>query len=53
MILLGVAMKDHKKDFSRLGERTRAVHAGEFPDPFTGASPPNLVMSTEDFFRHD
>ena len=26
--------------------RTRAVHAGEAPDPLTGASAPNLVMST-------
>jgi methionine-gamma-lyase len=28
------------------GMRTRAVHAGEIPDPHTGASAPNLVMST-------
>jgi methionine-gamma-lyase len=28
------------------GEQTKAVHAGEFPDPVTGASAPNLVMST-------
>lgn len=28
------------------GERTKAVHAGEFPDPVTGASAPNLVMSS-------
>jgi len=28
------------------GPRTRAVHAGETPDPITGASAPNLVMST-------
>ncbi len=28
------------------GMRTRAVHAGEEPDPTTGASAPNLVMST-------
>ncbi|MDR3162731.1 MAG: PLP-dependent aspartate aminotransferase family protein, partial [Helicobacteraceae bacterium] len=35
-----------KQDFSKLGEQTRAVHAGEFPDPVTGASAPNLVMST-------
>lgn len=28
------------------GVRTRAVHAGEAPDPATGASAPNLVMST-------
>ncbi len=26
--------------------RTTAVHAGEFPDPVTGASAPNLVMSS-------
>ncbi|MGH9169221.1 MAG: trans-sulfuration enzyme family protein, partial [Acidimicrobiia bacterium] len=28
------------------GLRTRAVHAGEGPDPVTGATTPNLVMST-------
>lgn len=28
------------------GINTRAVHAGEAPDPHTGASAPNLVMST-------
>jgi methionine-gamma-lyase len=28
------------------GVRTRAIHAGEGPDPVTGASAPNLVMST-------
>lgn len=28
------------------GLRTRAVHAGEYIDPVTGASAPNLVMST-------
>lgn len=28
------------------GPRTRAVHAGETPDPVTGASAPNLVMSS-------
>ncbi|MDR0997573.1 MAG: PLP-dependent aspartate aminotransferase family protein, partial [Treponema sp.] len=39
-------MKDYKQDFSKLGEQTKAVHAGEFPDPVTGASSPNLVMST-------
>lgn len=27
-------------------EQTKAVHAGEFPDPATGASAPNIVMST-------
>jgi methionine-gamma-lyase len=30
----------------RLGFRTRAVHAGEAPDPATRASAPNIVMST-------
>jgi methionine-gamma-lyase len=39
-------MKDAKQDFSHLGDQTKAVHAGEFPDPYTGASSPNLVMST-------
>ena len=28
------------------GLRTAAVHAGEYPDPATGASAPNLVMSS-------
>ncbi|MDR3251252.1 MAG: PLP-dependent aspartate aminotransferase family protein [Tannerella sp.] len=28
------------------GEQTKAVHAGEYPDGITGASSPNLVMST-------
>ncbi|MEM1200112.1 MAG: aminotransferase class I/II-fold pyridoxal phosphate-dependent enzyme [Pseudomonadota bacterium] len=28
------------------GPQTTAVHAGEFPDPATGASAPNLVMSS-------
>lgn len=28
------------------GMRTRAIHAGEQPDPATGAAAPNLVMST-------
>ena len=28
------------------GMRTRAVHGGESPDPVTGASAPNIVMST-------
>ncbi|MDR1335439.1 MAG: PLP-dependent aspartate aminotransferase family protein [Tannerella sp.] len=31
---------------SKVGEQTKAVHAGESPDPFTHASAPNLVMST-------
>jgi len=30
----------------QMGMRTRAIHAGEGPDPTTGASAPNLVMST-------
>ena len=28
------------------GPQTVAIHAGEGPDPRTGASAPNLVMST-------
>jgi len=34
-----------RKD-KRYGAQTRAVHAGEHPDPVTHASAPNLVMST-------
>jgi methionine-gamma-lyase len=34
------------KPDKRYGVRTRAIHAGEGPDPQTGASAPNLVMST-------
>jgi len=35
------------KDIERaVGIRTKAVHAGEKPDPVTRASAPNLVMST-------
>jgi methionine-gamma-lyase len=33
-------------DFQHTGEQTRAIHAGETPDPITKASAPNLVMST-------
>jgi cystathionine beta-lyase/cystathionine gamma-synthase len=33
-------------NFDQYGVRTKAVHAGEQPDPTTGASAPNLVMST-------
>jgi cystathionine beta-lyase/cystathionine gamma-synthase len=33
-------------DFSHSGEQTKAIHAGEEPDPVTNASAPNLVMST-------
>ncbi len=29
-----------------VGDQTRAIHAGEAPDPVTKASSPNLVMST-------
>jgi methionine-gamma-lyase len=36
----------------RLGMQTRAIHAGEGPDPVTHASAPNLVMSTT-FVVHD
>ena len=35
-----------KNDTWAKGLRTTAVHAGEAPDPATGASAPNLVMST-------
>lgn len=31
---------------NKLKFQTRAVHAGETPDPVTGASAPNIVMST-------
>ncbi len=31
---------------SRYGQRTRAIHAGERPDPVTHASAPNISMST-------
>jgi len=33
-------------DFLHAGEQTKAIHAGETPDPVTKASAPNLVMST-------
>lgn len=35
-----------KSDHSKWGLRTQAIHAGEAPDPVTGASAPNLVMSS-------
>jgi methionine-gamma-lyase len=35
-----------KRSNRQRGIRTRAIHAGEGPDPVTGASAPNLVMST-------
>lgn len=35
-----------KKSLFPIGTRTQAVHGGESPDPSTGASAPNLVMST-------
>ena len=31
---------------TKSGIRTKAIHAGESPDPVTGASTPNLVMSS-------
>jgi cystathionine beta-lyase/cystathionine gamma-synthase len=34
------------KRSNRRGLRTTAIHAGEAPDPETGASAPSLVMST-------
>jgi methionine-gamma-lyase len=33
-------------NFQQTGEQTKAVHAGEYPDPITKASAPNIVMST-------
>jgi len=33
-------------DAISIGDQTKAVHAGEHPDPITKASSPNLVMST-------
>ena len=38
-------MKNTKSN-TGLGVQTLAIHAGEYPDPLTGASAPNLVMST-------
>jgi methionine-gamma-lyase len=35
-----------KADMQKLGVRTQAIHAGESPDATTGASTPNLVMSS-------
>jgi len=35
-----------KLDISRAGPQTLAIHAGEAPDPATGASSPNIVMSS-------
>src|SRR5512138_2705721 len=37
-------MRKDKED--SIGIRTLAVHAGEHPDPSSGASAPNIVMST-------
>lgn len=34
------------KSILHLGEQTKSIHAGEFPDPVNHASSPNLVMST-------
>ena len=41
-------VKDHemKPDHSNRGIQTQAIHAGEGADPVTGASAPNLVMSS-------
>jgi hypothetical protein len=44
--LILFSMNKSHIDFSELGDQTKAIHAGEFPDPVTGASAPNLVMST-------
>jgi cystathionine beta-lyase/cystathionine gamma-synthase len=34
------------KSIKTLGFQTRSIHGGEAPDPTTGASAPNIVMST-------
>jgi methionine-gamma-lyase len=34
------------QNLQHTGLRTRAIHAGEGPDPATGASAPNIVMSS-------
>lgn len=39
-------MSENREFLSNAGEQTKAVHAGESPDPVTNASSPNLVMST-------
>lgn len=39
-------MSEKIRLLSKAGEQTKAIHAGEFPDPATRASSPNLVMST-------
>ena len=39
-------MKQKELCVAGLGDQTLSIHAGEFPDPITGASAPNLVMST-------
>ncbi|MDR1402684.1 MAG: PLP-dependent aspartate aminotransferase family protein [Tannerellaceae bacterium] len=36
----------NSKKYNFAGEQTKAIHAGEAPDAVTGASAPNLVMST-------
>ncbi|MEM1277826.1 MAG: PLP-dependent aspartate aminotransferase family protein [Pseudomonadota bacterium] len=33
-------------DITQAGPQTLAIHAGEMPDPVTGASSPNIVMSS-------
>jgi cystathionine beta-lyase/cystathionine gamma-synthase len=39
-------MTQMKSDYSNKGIQTQAIHAGEDPDPTTGASAPNLTMSS-------
>ena len=39
-------MAESNRNLARMDSRTIAVHAGEFADPETGASSPNLVMSS-------
>jgi methionine-gamma-lyase len=33
-------------NYNTIGEQTKAIHAGEMPDAVSGASAPNIVMST-------
>ena len=35
-----------KLDTDRAGPQTLAIHAGETPDPITGASAPNIAMTS-------
>ncbi|MGV8084403.1 MAG: trans-sulfuration enzyme family protein [Coriobacteriia bacterium] len=41
-----MSFKSESRGLLRLGESTLSIHAGEKPDPVTGASAPSIVMST-------